>query len=73
MNQEMAEYHVTTVDVAEIARDAEVEKLVLTHLVPSIPNDDQTEKIFIKGMSEIFKGTIIVGQDGMAIETGPAK
>ncbi len=73
MNQEMAEYHATTLEVAEIARDAGVGKLVLTHLVPSIPPNDQMEKTFIKGMSDIYKGTIFVGRDGMIIETGPAK
>ena len=73
MNREMAEYHATTIDVAEIARDAGVEKLVLTHLVPSIPAEDQVEQTFIRGMSDIYQGTIIVGRDGMAIETGPAR
>lgn len=73
MNQEMAEYHATTLEVAEIAKKAGVDKLVLTHLVPSIPPNDQMEKAFIKGMSDIYKGTIFVGRDGMIIETGPPK
>jgi len=73
MNREMTEYHATTIDVAEIARDAGVEKLVLTHLVPSIPPDDKSEKAFIQGMSDIYQGTILVGRDGMRIETGPAR
>lgn len=73
MNREMSEYHATTTDIAAIARDAGVEKLVLTHLVPSIPAKDQVEANFIKGMSDIYKGQIIVGRDGMKIETGPAR
>jgi len=73
MNREMAEYHATTINVAEIARDAGVEKLVLTHLVPSIPNDEKVEEAFIQGMRDIFQGPIIVGRDGMIIETDPPR
>ncbi|MFC1863561.1 MBL fold metallo-hydrolase, partial [Thermodesulfobacteriota bacterium] len=73
MNREMTEYHTTTIEAAEIARDAGVEKLVLTHLVPSIPPEDKSEKAFIQGMSNIYQGTILVGRDGMTIETGPAR
>jgi len=73
MNQEMVEYHATTLEVAEIARDAGVGKLVLTHLVPSIPVNDQADQLFVQGMSDIYKGPILVGRDGMIIETGPAR
>ncbi|MBW1801704.1 MAG: MBL fold metallo-hydrolase [Deltaproteobacteria bacterium] len=73
MNREMTEYHTTTIEVAEIARDAGVGKLVLTHLVPSIPASDQAEQLFVQGMSDIYKGPILVGRDGMVIETGPAE
>jgi len=45
-----------------------VKKLVLTHLVPSIPPQDRAEQNFIKGMSDIYAGPILVGRDGMVIE-----
>jgi ribonuclease Z len=70
MSEEMMEYHTSTTEVAEIARDAQVKKLVLTHLVPSIPVADQADQMFIQGMSEIYKGPIIVGRDGMVIIPG---
>ena len=73
MNREMTEYHATTIEVAEIARDAGVGKLVLPHLVPSIPANDQAEERLVHGMSDIYTGPILVGRDGMVIETGPAK
>jgi ribonuclease Z len=66
--EDVTEYHASTIDVAEIARDAGVKKLVLTHLVPSIPPQDAAEKNFVRGMSDIYDGPIIVGRDGMTID-----
>jgi ribonuclease Z len=55
-----------------LRRDAGVGKLVLTHLVPSIPVADQADQMFIQGMSEIYKGQIVVGRDGMVVGAGIA-
>ena len=71
MAMEMMEYHATTIEVAEIARKAGVRKLVLTHLVPSIPPVDQAEQLFIQGMADIFNGPIIIARDGLEIEVTP--
>jgi ribonuclease Z len=73
MSEEMMEYHTSTAEVAEIARDAGVGKLVLTHLVPSISVANQADQMFIEGMSDIYKGPIIVGRDGMTLEKGAEK
>jgi len=73
MSEEMIEYHTPTIQVAEIARDAGVRKLVLTHLVPSIPVADQADQMFIQGMSEIYKGQIVVGRDGMVVEVATSQ
>jgi ribonuclease Z len=70
MSEEMMEYHTSTTEVAEIARDAKVKKLVLTHLVPSIPPAHQADQLFTQGMSDIYTGPIIVGRDGMVIVPG---
>ena len=66
--KDVTDYHASTTDVAEIARDAGVKKLVLTHLVPSIPPQEAAEKNFVRGMSDIYSGPIIVGRDGMTID-----
>ena len=68
MSEEMLAYHATTEDVARIAAEAGVKKLVLTHLVPSIPLsvDDGP---FISGITPLFGGTVLVGRDGMRINT----
>jgi ribonuclease Z len=61
------DYHTPTHQVAEIARDAGVGKLVLTHLLPSIAPNEQNETVFVRGMAEIYDGPIIVGRDLMRI------
>lgn len=67
MLDDLLEYHTPTLEVAEIARDANVKKLVLTHLIPSIPPNEAAENNFVRGMNEIYKGPIVVGRDGMLI------
>lgn len=68
MSEEMLAYHATTEDIAQIAVQAGVKKLVLTHLVPSIPLsvDDAP---FTAGITPVFGGTVLVGRDGMRINT----
>ena len=67
MLKELMEYHTDKLEVAEIARDANVKKLVLTHLVPNIPPTDAADMVFVRGMSDIYTGPIIVARDGMVI------
>jgi ribonuclease Z len=67
MTEDMMSHHTTTLEVAEIARDAGVKKVALTHLVPSIPPTDAAEANFARGMAEIYQGPIVVGRDGMVI------
>jgi ribonuclease Z len=68
MSEEMLAYHTPTLDVAEIARDAHVKKLVLTHFVPWLSPNFIVESVFIRGMKKIYKGKIIVGRDRMTIK-----
>lgn len=67
MLEEMMSHHTTAVEAAEIARDAGVKKLVLTHLVPSIPPTEAAEQTFVNGMAAVFSGETIVARDGMVI------
>ena len=68
MIEELMDYHTDTTEIAEIARDAGVKKVVLTHLVPSIPPTDAAEKRFVTGMDAIYGGEILVARDGMKFE-----
>ena len=67
MSTDILDYHTMTDEVAEIARDAKVKKLVLTHMVPS-PMNRVMEAMFAKGMRKIYKGPIKVGRDLMEIK-----
>jgi hypothetical protein len=37
--------------------------LLLSHLIPPIPNEGPSVDAFVAGMSDIYKGDIIVGTD----------
>ncbi len=63
-------YHATTLEVAAMARDAGVRKLVLSHLIPPVPNEGPLTDAFTNGMSDIFKGEIVLGQDLMRFTIG---
>ena len=69
MAEEMLTYHAKTDEVAAIAEQAGVKKLVLTHLVPSIPQNSDIEAVFSSGLSTIFHGSIYVGRDGMRVNS----
>ena len=60
---DVPDYHSTTIDVAEMARDAGVKHVVLSHLMPSPPAEGPLVESFTAGMSDIFKGQITVGND----------
>ena len=65
-------YHATTIEVAEMARDAGVKKLVLSHVIPPIPNEGPLADAFANGMSAVYGGEIMVGKDLMRLHVGPA-
>jgi len=67
MLDDMMSHHSNTLEIAAIARDAQVKKLVLTHLVPSIAPNDAAERAFVQGMAEVYSGEIIVARDGLKI------
>ncbi len=63
----IAEAHTLTLEVAEMARDAQVDHLILTHLIPALPANALTDRYFTKGMRDIYDGKITVARDGMRI------
>ena len=67
MLEDMMTHHTPTLEVAEIAKEANVKKVVLTHLVPSIAPEDGAELSFVRGMSDIYAGPIVVGRDNMVL------
>ncbi|MEQ4485054.1 MBL fold metallo-hydrolase [Cohnella silvisoli] len=63
-----AKYHSTTLEVAEIAKQAGVPHLVLTHHIPAPAANEEAEEEYIQGMRDIYPGKITVGRDLMEFE-----
>ena len=59
-------YHIDMVELAQVAQNASVEKLVLTHMVPSLPAA-QAEAYFVPPIESVFQNEIIVPEDGTRI------
>ncbi len=60
--------HTTVEDAGRVAREAEVETLVLSHFVPG-DDPSVTEEVWREGASKFFKGKVIVGRDLLALST----
>ncbi len=60
----VSQYHADTIGVAKIAMEANVKKLVLTHLIPEPPNPF-AKQLFVQGMDEHYSGPIVVANDRM--------
>jgi ribonuclease Z len=64
-------YHIGTTELAQLAEDAGVQTLVLTHIVPGFDNGSpQVEVFFTAPMSTIFTGELIAANDGTTLEIG---
>lgn len=60
-------YHTSPVQAAEIAQAAGVKQLVLYHIVPALPLKAM-ERMFVKGVSDVYKGGVTVSRDGTWID-----
>ncbi|HEY7294595.1 MAG TPA: MBL fold metallo-hydrolase, partial [Dehalococcoidia bacterium] len=61
--EDVPSYHAPTLEVARLARDAGVRRLVLSHVIPPIANDGPQLAAFTAGMAELYAGPITVAQD----------
>jgi ribonuclease Z len=57
-------YHMEPVVAATVAKEAQVKKLVFTHVTPPLPNEKLVE-LYLKGVSDIYKGEVLLGKDCM--------
>ena len=69
ISRDILSYHTSPVEAAEVARDAGVGMLVFTHLIPPLPNA-AIEALFLKGVSDVWSGPVVVGRDGMTFTLG---
>ena len=60
---DVLEYHATPVEVAEIAKSADVGHLLYYHIVPPIPIPG-LGSVFLSGVNEVFDGPVTLGRDG---------
>ena len=67
---DIPDYHITPVQAAQTAQDANAGMLVYTHIVPALPTP-YLNALFTKGAADKFSGDIIVGQDGMMLSLMP--
>jgi ribonuclease Z len=63
-------YHTSPREAAEVASEAGVGHLVLTHMVPAPPNV-VARRIFLEGVSEAYDGEVTLGEDGMRFTLPP--
>jgi ribonuclease Z len=56
-------YHIPPKDVAEVAAQAGVKQLILTHFIPPVATGAEEMQEFVAGMSDIFHGTISIASD----------
>jgi ribonuclease Z len=56
-------YHINTQEIATLAAGAKVGEVVLSHLIPPIPNNDGQEAAFTAGMSGTYPGRVRVARD----------
>jgi len=62
--KDIKDYHMSPVIAAELAKEAEVKKIVYVHVVPALQNE-KIEQMFLKGVSDVFTGEIVLGKDMM--------
>jgi len=57
-------YHTSPREVAEIARDASVGAVLLTHVIPGVPPFSGFEDAFLGDLGGVYNGKMVLGQDG---------
>jgi len=65
--EDVPSYHISTPEIAELARDANVGEVLLTHVLPSVRNEAAAEEAFMKGMSDVYSGSIRMARDTQRI------
>lgn len=67
---DIPDYHMSPVQAAEVAREANVKKLVLHHIAPPVTNFF-AKRMFLEGTRDVFAGEIVLGEDGMSFDFDP--
>lgn len=60
-------YHINLPELAELANDAGVATLVMTHLAPAIDDPAQLDLFFRQPASALYNGTLVIAEDGTEV------
>jgi ribonuclease Z len=64
---DIPDYHTSPVEAAQIANEAGVKLLVMTHLTPPPPNS-LVERMYVRGVNEVRPSGWELGDDGLLVE-----
>jgi ribonuclease Z len=67
---DVVDYHTTPVEAAQLAGEAGVRLLVLSHVVPPLPNA-LARRMFLRGVEAAWDGEVVLGADGMHFTLAP--
>lgn len=67
MLNDTLDYHTSPKQAAEIANEMEAKLLVISHVVPPLPNG-LVERIYMRGVSNVRSDGVVLARDGMLIE-----
>jgi ribonuclease Z len=67
---DVLDYHMSPVEAAEVAQEADVKKLVLIHVAPPVENFI-AKRMYLKGTKDVFSGEIVLGEDRASFELDP--
>jgi ribonuclease Z len=59
-------YHTSPIHAAQIANEAHARLLVLTHLLPPVPNGI-AERAFLRGIDAVRPNSVVLGHDGLVV------
>lgn len=65
--ERIGDVHTDTIALAKLAQQSKTQHLVLTHLIPPVPDTFPARRAFMSGMSEYYSGRITMAYDGMRI------
>jgi ribonuclease Z len=68
--KDIQDYHMEPAMAAELAKEANVKKLIIVHITPPLTNE-KVESLYLKGVNEIFQGEIEIGKDQMSFTLAP--
>jgi len=68
--KDIQDYHMSPVIAANLAKEANVKKIVYVHVTPPLLTS-KIEENYLLGVREIFDGEVVLGQDNMTFKLKP--